>query len=99
MQFMIEFEAFDTVIDAQVVEALRGKAFTFFAQCAQDPRVKASGHYTDGRSGFMVVEVGSLEEIYGFTGQFLDTVHFRVRPSIPLAQFVQHAAQIFGMQQ
>jgi hypothetical protein len=96
MHFMIEFEAFDTVIEPALVESLRGRAFAFFQQCTADPRVKACGHYTNGRSGFMVVEVGAIEEILSFTGQFLDHVHFEVKPFLPMAQFLENAGKIFG---
>jgi hypothetical protein len=96
MQYLIEFAVFDTPLDPQAVQALRGHAFSFFKECLSDPRIKAIGHFTDGRHGFMLAELGSHEEVLSLTGPFLDNVKFTVKPVVPMASFLENVEKMLS---
>jgi hypothetical protein len=96
MQYLIEFEVFESIFDAAEVQRLRGQAFAFFKERLNDPRIKAIGHFTHGRTGFMLAELGSHEEVLSLTGPFLDNVRFCVKPVVPMGTFLDNVEKMLG---
>jgi hypothetical protein len=89
MQFLVSFKVEPSMHSPDGVAAARTAGTAFFAGIGQDPRVKASGHFADGRGGFMLIELNSAEEMLQFTGPFLDFVRFESHPVLPLAAIAQ----------
>ena len=96
MQYLIEFEVFNAPLDEATTQKLRTHAFGFFQGLLSDPRIKAIGHFTDGRHGFMLAELGSHEEVLSLTGPFVDYVKFSVKPVVPMASFLANIEKLFG---
>ena len=71
------------------LQAARTAGLPFFASIGGDPRVKASGHFADGRGGFFLLELNSAEEMIQFTGPFLDFVRFESHPVLSLPAIAQ----------
>lgn len=89
MLMMVNFEAEHSLHDPAGVEAARAKGFEFFGSIESDPRVKASGHYADGRAGFLLIEVHDAKDVLQFTGPFLDFVRFETHPVLPFSEILK----------
>lgn len=96
MLMMVNFVVEPSMHSPAEVETAREQGFKFFGGIEADPRVKASGHFADGRGGFMLVEVNSAEEVLQLTGPFLDYVRFETHPVLPFSQILKVFEQAAG---
>ena len=96
MQFLVIFRVEPSLHDPAQVEGARAQGFPFFSTIESDPRVAASGHFADGRAGFLLIEVDSAEEMFKLTGQFLDFVHFETHPVLPFGRMLKVFEELAG---
>ncbi|HYX29393.1 MAG TPA: hypothetical protein VE863_12585 [Pyrinomonadaceae bacterium] len=84
MQIFVGFEAFDTII-SDAVPGLRQEAGELIQRIMGSGKVTASGIFVDQRGGFLVIEVGSAEELMDLISPtMVDNFHVTTHPLVSM---------------
>ena|SRR5437016_4016500 len=94
MRFLVSFELEPSYVGGPDIVQLNETAVKFFAGVESDPRFECSGHFADGRGGFIVANVASPQELLSILGPFIMHVRFTTHPLISLAEASQFIAEI-----
>jgi hypothetical protein len=81
MLFHVGFEAFDTIVGADV-PALRQAVGSWLARVAETGALKEHGIFVGKRAGFFLLEAKSNEELFGLIGHMVDWGKVTVDPVI-----------------
>ena len=94
MRFLVNFELEPTYVGGPDMGPLNESAVSFFRSVGSDPRFESSGHWADGRGGFMVVNVGSEQELMQIIAPFIMHVRFTTHPLVSLADAANLIAEM-----
>ena len=93
MQFLVQFEVFETFIAQDQIRTLRNRFGDQMGKILQSGKVLASGSFCDARGGFILLDVESSEEIFDLLGSaLLDSCKIKTHPILSfdsLAKFFE----------